>query len=45
MLAVLPGERIGHSKHPLPTTHGQHQKVNTTISLILFFAAKYRETL
>ena len=36
---VLPRERMGHSKHPLPTTqentlHGHHQMVNTEIRLI-----------
>ena len=47
---VLPRERIGHSKHPLPTTqektlHGHHQMVNTEIRLIIFFAAKDGEAL
>ena len=47
---VLPRERAGHSKHPLPTTqekttHGHHQMVNTKISLITFFAAKDGEAL
>ena len=42
---VLPRERAGHSKHPLPntredSTHGHHQMVNTEIRLIIFFAAK-----
>ena len=42
---VLPRERTGHSKCPLPakqekTTHGHHQMVNTEISLIIFFAPK-----
>ena len=42
---VLPRERTGHSKHPLPTTqkkttHGHHQMVNNEIRLIIFFAAK-----
>ena len=42
---VLPGEHIGHNKHPLPTTqekttHGHHQ-----IRLIIFFAAKDGEVL
>ena len=45
---VFPGELIGHSKHPLPTTqdstHGHHQMVNTRIRLIIF-AAKDREAL
>ena len=41
---VLPRERIGHSKHLLPTTQekttrGHHQMVNTEIRLITFFAA------
>ena len=47
---VLPGERAGHSKYPLPTiqettTHRQHQMVNTEIRLIIFFATKDGETL
>ena len=47
---VLPRERTGHSKHPLPTTqgkttHGHHQMVNTEIRLIIFFAAKDGEAL
>ena len=49
---VLPRERTGHSKHPLPTTqekidstHGHHQMVNTKIRLIIFFAAKDGEAL
>ena len=47
---VLPRERIGHSKYPLPTiqettTHRQHQMVNTEIRLIIFFATKDGETL
>ena len=48
---VLPRERTGHSKHPLPTntredsTHGHHQMVYTKIRLIIFFAAKYGEAL
>ena len=46
---VLPRERTGHSKHPLPTTQEKtlnmdmtchHQMVNTEIRLIIFFAAK-----
>ena len=42
---ILPRDRTGHSKHPLPTTqektlHGHHQMVNTEIRLIIFFAAK-----
>ena len=42
---VLPTECICHSKHPLPTTqekttHGHHQRVNTKIRLIIFFAAE-----
>ena len=42
----MPGERTGHSKHPLPnntredSTHRYHQTVNTEIRLIIFFAAK-----
>ena len=47
---VLPRERTGHSKHPLPTTqekttHGHHQMVNIEIRLIIFFAAKDEEDL
>ena len=47
---VLPGERTGHSKHPLLTTkddftHGHHQMVNTKIRLINIFAAKDGEAL
>ena len=46
---VLPRERTGHSKHPLPTTqdstHGHHQMVNIEIKLIIFFAAKDGEAL
>ena len=47
---VLPRERTGHSKHPLPTTqektlHMDHQMVNTKIRLIIFFAAKDGEAL
>ena len=47
---VLPRERIGHSKHPLPTKkdkteHGHNQMVNTEIRLIIFFAAKDGEAL
>ena len=47
---VLPTERTGHSKHPLPTTqekttHGRHQMVNAEIRLIIFFAAKDGEAL
>ena len=47
---VLPRERAGHSKYPLPTiqettTHRQHQMVNTEIRLIIFFATKDGETL
>ena len=47
---VLPRERTGHSKHPLPTTrddstHGHHQMVNTKIRLIIFFEAKDGEAL
>ena len=41
---VLPRERTGHGKHPLPTTRdstsGNHHMVNTEIRLIIFFAAK-----
>ena len=50
VIRVLPRERTGHSKHPLPTTqdkttHGLHQMVNNEIRLIIFFAAKDREAL
>ena len=50
LIRVLPRERTGHSKHPLPTTqekttHGHHQMVNTEIRLIIFFAAKDGEAL
>ena len=46
----LPRERIGHSKHSLPTTRehstpGHHQMVNTEIRLTIFFAAKDGEAL
>ena len=42
--------RVGHSKHPLPTTHettlhGHHQMVKTQIRLIIFFAAEDGEAL
>ena len=40
---VLPRERTGHSKHPLP--NGHHQMVNTEIRLIIFVAAKDGEAL
>ena len=47
---VLPRKCTGHSKHHLPTTqektpHGHHQKVNTKIRLIIFFADKDGEAL
>ena len=45
---VLPRERTGHSRHPLPTTQEKtlhHQMVNTKIRLIIFLAAKDGETL
>ena len=47
---VLPRERTGHSKHPLPKTqentlHMDSQIVNTEIRLIIFFAAKDGEAL
>ena len=46
---VLPRERTGHSKHPLPTTqdsiHEHQQMVDTEIRLIIFFAAKDGEAL
>jgi len=45
---VLPRERTGHSKYPLPTikeetTYGHHQMVNTKIRLSIFFAAEVGE--
>ena len=46
MNRILPRERTGHSKHPLPTTqeksstHEYHHMVNTKIRLIIFSAAK-----
>ena len=45
---VLPRERTGHSRHPLPTTQEKtlhHQMVNTKIRLIIFFPAKDGEAL
>ena len=49
---VLPRERTGHSKHPLPTTQEKtlHKdiarwSINTEIRLIIFFAAKDGEAL
>ena len=43
---VLPRERTGHSKHPLPTTQEKIlHMVNTEIRLIIFFAAKDGEAL
>ena len=48
---VLPRERTGHSKHPLPKTQGKtlhmniNQMVNTKTRLIIFFAAKDKEAL
>ena len=46
---VLPRERTGHIKRPLPTTqdstHGHHQMVNTKSILIVFFAVKKGEAL
>ena len=46
----FPRELTGHNKHPLPktqekTTHGHHQMANTSIRLIIFFAAKHGEAL
>ena len=38
-------KHIGYSKHPLATTHGHHQMVNTEIRLIIFFAAEDRKAL
>ena len=45
LIRVLPRERTGHSKLPLPTTQekttrGHHQMVNIEIRLIIFYAAK-----
>ena len=48
---ILPRERTGHSKHPLPTTQEKTlhmditRMVNTKIRLIIFFAAKDGEAL
>ena len=47
---LLPRERSGHNKHPLPTTQEKtlqrhHQMVNTEIRLVIFFAAKDGEAL
>ena len=43
---VLPRERTGHTKHPLPTTQENIlHMVNTEIRLIIFFAAKDTEAL
>jgi len=43
---VLPRERTGHSKHPLPTTQEKTlHMVNTEIRLNIFFAAKAGEAL
>ena len=47
---VLPRERTGHSKHPVPTTqekttYGHHQMVNTEVRFIIFFAPKAGEAL
>ena len=43
---VLPRERTGHSKHPLPRTQEKIlHMVNTEIRLIIFFAAKDTEAL
>ena len=43
---VLPRERIGHSKHPLPTTQEKTlHMVNNEIRLIIFYAAKDGEAL
>ena len=46
----FPRELTGHNKHPLPktqekTTYGHHQMANTSIRLIIFFAAKHGEAL
>ena len=50
LIRVLPRERTGHSKHPLPTTqedstHRHHQMANTEIRLIISFQAKDGEAL
>ena len=48
---ILPRERTGHSKHPLPTTQEDNslmditQMVNTEIRLVIFFAAEDGEAL
>ena len=41
----LQREHTGHSKHPLPTTHGHHQMIDTEVRLIIFFEAKDGEAL
>jgi len=46
----LPRGCIGHSKHPLPTTgynsaQGHHQKINSEIRFIIFFAVEDEEAL
>ena len=43
---LLPRERTGHSKHPLPTIQEKTLHMDITkIRLIIFFAAKYGEAL
>ena len=43
---VLPRERTGHTKHPLPITQEKIlHMVNTEIRLIIFFTAKTGEFL
>ena len=47
---VLPRERTGHSKHPLPTTrddttHGHHQMDNTKISLVSLCRRRWRSSI
>ena len=48
---VLPRERTGHNKHPLPTTQEKTLRMDITrwsmtkIRLIIFFAAKDGEAL
>ena len=49
-LTVFPRESTGYSRHPLlttqeMTTHGYHWRVNSEITLIIFFAAEDGEAL
>ena len=46
LIRVLPRERTGHSKHPLPATQEKTLHMDITkIRLIIFFAAKDGEAL